>query len=656
MVGPFRDLALLVLVLAFSSLDAKRQIFDAGPHALPPVEPQHLQRLLWNDGQGSVGTTRGGIQSRNGDNHPSKVSPRAGYTTEHSLPISNPHVINYPYAEWNHFKNNVPLGFDGQFYPMMELDHCRRLGVNKLWRLPLAWMSSNNGSTGCYLIAHQLDFDNGNIIWDSVRNTWSALKPRLFAQFEQNVGMTLHDMIEEEGQPDKTKTWGISYKHSPNVLADIDFLDSRDEPAATEEYKQSARAFEQVLGNALSTYEPVTEFVRDFALALVDHVNEAHGAVQISPAWHVLLRNYPGTCYPGRTTDFLANCTLQDVKNWISTSNYRVILSKVYKLVEGAPSEPWMHSMDKRTKGYYRVEDRFNDPLGYYPRFRMPLAANGFGWVDLTKITLPTRKSVLRTKLVSLARDRDGIFRTVSRSTIAVPLSEDEEEPLEVCQQEFDYKFGKVNNETLPFDSGKFHFHIPPEIPFAKLGAKTGLPLTAGASATTANFMGVAEILYRDDLEKSAIMRLAMLAWMLPYQDHTLLEIVAGASRSFPGRSYPSFCGNGIVGPALCSRETAQEWRQIFKQLLPSEAGQAKMNAHIENYMADLSERLNIRIQWPDEFAVGSKWWDHAHFDFVNQDLQKFMDDDQGEEGAHIMDDGMWAAGIMSDYSKCPGV
>lgn len=415
-----------------------------------------------------------------------------------------------------------------------------------------------------------------------------------------------------------------------------------------------------MLGNALSIWKPVDEFVREFAIDLMSHVEHVYSADGLpAPIWSDLVKSYPGKCFLGTSKELPQGITLDEVKHWVRDEKtlMREILSKIYPLLDMTGNEPWMHTTDKYGADSGELRDnilsRFNDPLSYLPRFRMPLKQNGMSWIDLQKSTLPTRNYIDETELGKVF---GGGLNTIHLKNLEPPMSDDEAMAMERCEMDFKHHFG-TEPRGLPFTSGKFEYLTPQNSAFGQLGTATGLPVTAGVSGTVNIFVAAAEMLYDHDGgsevgEKGSagykmhMMRLAMLAWNLPTQDHTMLEVMTAASRTFRGRSYPDWCDGDACSPA-----TDSTWRDIYKNLLPKSSLLNELHSHIEDYMQGMPGRMEQMsrspshvgpVRWPGESKDHENWHTHEYFSYVMDDIFSRRDDLTTSTN-----------GIMSENLKC---
>lgn len=152
----------------------------------------------------------------------------------------------------------------------------------------------------------------------------------------------------------------------------------------------------------------------------------------------------------------------------------------------------------------------------------------------------------------------------------------------------------------------------------------TGLPVTAGVSTTTYALMSTGETLGLTEHEL-IILRLTLIGWMIPFQDHTLLEVVMGASRSFRGRSFPQWGGD---------KSAPEDWLTIYQHLLPPTANFSHrgitletLNAHIETYVDTFNQKHQTQVpkgrsEWPGHNVDPSNlWWKHRVFEYMLDDI-----------------------------------
>lgn len=581
------------------------------------------------------------------------------------------------------------------FPGLSDLHNCQG-GFDALWRLPLLYSPSQGTTLGPLRVAG--DVVDSVVDWAALSGLWSS--GPLVETMRQNFQRTLRwcygsdsavFLADPFALPENRAFLGLNFAHSAQLRFDLRIAARaaqggrpRSAPLPLHHREdvllKKNRAFEMVLGLALGDYEPATRAARKLALWLVDAVERIYTARNISEdeiPWKDLFSHFPGVCYLGWTDPQFS--TKEELLTFFGSANLREILAKIHRLLEYGPSdEPLTHALFEELKtspaGRQFVERRLSDPTGVLARYRMPHEKVGLGWTDLTRVTTPTRLRVSREKLRAAVAEQAGhssdhpekiIRGQVQARHLRPALSQNEKHFLEEkkCAALFKEAFvdgttshggagtpKRRKDDTLPVASGALGVALPTDMPFRKFAESVHMPTAAGPSTgTTVVFMQAAEVmLFQAGVEQFspegvnylAVLRLALLAWQLPTRDHSLLEVLAAAARSFKGRSYPEWCGNveedqhgegaGASWSSSCDEEPEEDhWSSVHQRLVPFGEGRTQLKAHVEKHMEQMrnseSEKGLESLAWPGvdvDQAGGSpgtgegapSWWDAPFF------------------------------------------
>jgi len=398
---------------------------------------------------------------------------------------------------------------------------------------------------------------------------------------------------------------------SEQLKTDFEFLKAHalkfDNHLIHTDFGREARAFELVLGNALMTFTPLHAVLERFLLSLIVELQ----AVVPNTRPEEYAKVFPGDCYAGFTPDFKQGTTITELKKWIKTANMRELMSKFYKWSgDFWSSKSWYQTSEKNLCLLHETENRVLDPTAVFPRYRMPLKSIGMGWLELQQKSTPGRARMGYPALRILQRHNINVLFSRA-STLEPPMSRDEEAKLVEC-----HDLIKVPEGRVPWNSCKFGYVVEENSPLWLLSQITGLPTASGVSGSTYAIMSTAETLnlVEDEL---ALLRLVLIGWQLPFQDHTLLEVATGAARSFHGRSFPKWYSHGVPTP--------QDWKDIHKHLLPDNFDHdgvtlATLNDHISSYISSFNAQHGTAVTWPG-MGGGNMWWEHEVFDFMMDEV-----------------------------------
>lgn len=402
---------------------------------------------------------------------------------------------------------------------------------------------------------------------------------------------------------------------STQIRTDIEFLTEHalqnKAHLAHTDFAQQARAFELVLGNALLTFEPLRQFLVGLVQRFVQRVQEV--VPNSKPADYATV--WPGDCFAGSTPNFNEDTSVEDLELWVKRANLRELLTKFYDAFGYSGSLNKWFTTDIGQSCLPQFRKRMVDPKGKTPRFRTPLTSIGMGWMELQQASFPSRGMLKGSRAHPWIETLQSIgtpFLFGRMDTIDPPLSPDEEAKLKLCSESDHAPAGRVG-----WTSGKYGFLVEDNSPLWLMGQITGLPLSAGVSGTTYNIFSAAELLGFDEHDL-ALLRLACLGWMIPYQDHTMLEVMMGAGRSFHGRSYPAWTTSDAT-------PTLDDWKGIHKHLLSDDYDHnnislTNLNNHISAYIQQFNTQHGTNVSWPGESSQ-VKWWEHDVFDYMLDDM-----------------------------------
>lgn len=407
------------------------------------------------------------------------------------------------------------------------------------------------------------------------------------------------------------KTGDEELPQSEQMKTDFEFLKAHafefDKHLMHTDFGYEVRAFDLILGNALITFSPLHAVLERFMLSLIVELQAVVPHIHLSEYAKV----FPGDCYAGFTPDFKQDMTLTELKKWIKTANMRELMSKFYKWSgDFWSSKSWYKTREKNRCSLHETENRVLDPTAVFPRYRMPLKSVGMGWLELQQKSSPGRARMRYPALKTLQHHNISVLFTRA-DTLDPPMSRDEQAKLVEC-----HDFIKVPEDRIPWNSGKFGYMVEENSPLWLLSQITGLPTSSGVSGSTYAIMSTAETLNLVE-EELALLRLVLLGWQLPFQDHTLLEVMMGAARSFHGRSYPKWHSHGT--PSL------QDWKDIHQHLLPDNFDHdgvtlAALNKHISSYISSFNAQHGTAVAWPG-MGGGNRWWEHKVFDFMMDEV-----------------------------------
>lgn len=398
---------------------------------------------------------------------------------------------------------------------------------------------------------------------------------------------------------------------SEQIVTDIQFMQANavqfERHLMHTNFAKEARAFELVLGNALATFEPLRQTLQRFVLAFVTEMEAVSPDIPVNEYAKV----FDGPCFAGFTTDFANGTSLTDLKKWIRNANSRELITKFYNWIGDFYSDkPWQQTEEKNLCELHETSHRMLDPMGVFPRYRMPLTSIGLGWLDLQQASAECRYKVqwpwgetLKKYNASLLFPRE--------ETLDPPLSHDEEAKLASCPD-------VAPRGRVRWIAGKFGYLMKPDSSLLWFMSQiVGLNLASGVSGSTYVIMSTAETL-NFQMEDLALLRLALMGWMMPFQDHSMIEVMMGAHRSFPGRSFPKWT-SGMTVP------TINDWREVHRHLLPDDFNHdgvtlKGLNDHISAYIGNFNAKHGTEVSWPGQVSQ-VKWWEHAVFDYVNDEL-----------------------------------
>jgi hypothetical protein len=322
-------------------------------------------------------------------------------------------------------------------------------------------------------------------------------------------------------------------------------------------------------------------------------------------------KSFPGSCFAGFTTDFANGTSVTDLKKWIETANSRELATKFYNWIgDFFSTKPWQQTEEKNLCALHETSNRVVDPMGAFPRYRMPLKSIGLGWLDLQQASAAGRLKVQWPWGETMKKQNASILFP-REDTLDPPLSPDEEAKLASCPD-------AAPKGRVGWIAGKFGYLIEPgSSPLWFMSQIVGLGTAAGVSGSTYVMLSTAETL-NFQMEDLALLRLALMGWMIPFQDHSMLEVMMGAHRSFPGRSFPKWT-TGMTVPAI------NDWQEIHRHLLPDDFNYdgvtlKGLNDHINAYIVKFNAKHGTEVSWPGEVSQ-VKWWEHAVFDYVKDDL-----------------------------------
>eukprot|EP00929_Paragymnodinium_shiwhaense_P054595 TRINITY_DN2736_c0_g3_i1.p1 TRINITY_DN2736_c0_g3~~TRINITY_DN2736_c0_g3_i1.p1 ORF type:complete len:567 (+),score=128.41 TRINITY_DN2736_c0_g3_i1:257-1957(+) len=400
---------------------------------------------------------------------------------------------------------------------------------------------------------------------------------------------------------------------SQQLRGDVKFLQKyalqREKHVGRTESAKERLAFELVLGNALATYEPLREVQKRYVMNFVSQMEAAAPTVKVAE----FAKAFPGSCFAGFTNPFDADTSIEHLKQWVRQANSRELQTIIYDWVgDFYTTKPWQNTKDKRTCDAHQIRDRIVDHRCQIPRYRMPLKKIGLGWLDLQLDSSPFRAKLKWPWTASLA-EMGVKYKFPRKATLDPPLSPDEQKHMETCP---DKPPNDPANERIPWISGKFGYLVQEDSPLWLLSEVTGLPTSAGASGSTFILMSTGETSNMEP-EELMLMRLVFIGWMIPFQDHTMLEVLMGAARSFEGRSFPNWksAEDGDATPTL------EDWKRIHETLLPEDFNYGgvtlqKLNQHISAYIEKFNAKHGTSVKWPNQEGDGTKWWEHEVFDY----------------------------------------
>eukprot|EP00929_Paragymnodinium_shiwhaense_P054592 TRINITY_DN2736_c0_g2_i1.p1 TRINITY_DN2736_c0_g2~~TRINITY_DN2736_c0_g2_i1.p1 ORF type:complete len:643 (+),score=101.37 TRINITY_DN2736_c0_g2_i1:76-2004(+) len=408
---------------------------------------------------------------------------------------------------------------------------------------------------------------------------------------------------------------------SQQLRGDVKFLQEfalkREDHVGPTDLAKEMRAFELVLGNALATYEPLRDILMRYFMDFLSQMEAAAPQVKVAEFAKV----FPGSCFAGFTTDFKEDTTTAELKSWARQANSRELMTKIYDWVgDFYTSKQWQKTKDKRTCSSHQIRDRILDHRCQIPRYRMPLKKIGLGWLDLQLDSLPFRAKLQWPWTTSLEAMNETYLQP-RMVTLDPPLSRDEAEKAKTCP---DQAKAGADDERVPWISGKFGYLVEEDSPLWLLSEITGLPTAAGTSGSTFILMSTAETVNMG-ADELMLMRLVLIGWMIPFQDHTLIEVIQGAARSFEGRSFPKWQSAEAAGDAV---PTLDDWKNIHKTLLPDDFKYGgvtlkKLNKHIDEYITKFNDQHGTKVKWPSDQGDGTKWWEHEVFDYVSDSFAK---------------------------------
>lgn len=451
---------------------------------------------------------------------------------------------------------------------------------------------------------------------------------------------------------------------SAQLKHDMNYLKSAlsTQEAVSSAYKESARAFELVLGSALLTYKPLLDVYKDFVLKFLEvHAEllpEATSAEDDGKPYK-FANIFPGECYAGSTPDLPKDTTVEQLKAWVRdpSTNLRELATRFYEAMAGS-RKAWMQH-DEYSGACCNFQDRIIDPKGLFPRSRMPKQTNGLGWVHLQRSMVEGRNktpkedywfegNVVHSNSQAIAKaaesenlvDPTDYFWRPRRQLLQVidpPLSEQERQKMETCPVIEGTPYNPEAKETR-WQTGKFNYLVTDGSPLWAISNVTGLPVNAGASGSTWSIMSTAEMLEipTNDLY---LLRLALMGWMIPMQDHSLLEVCMGAARAFPGVSYPRW---GQEAHSLA------DWQSIHSHLLPDDfhhrgVSLDSLNAHIEDYIQRFNAKHHSSVQWPSSTRGGTvRWWQHDVFAYMLEDLVDLKARAVKKATVHLCSPSLW--------------
>lgn len=394
-----------------------------------------------------------------------------------------------------------------------------------------------------------------------------------------------------------------------------------------EVWVNAAIAFELVLGNAIMTWPPIKKIIDLFITRFV-------GVMKLQePSKHIseYLKNYPGFCFAGFTEDLKSDTDLAD---WLQTENSRSALTKSYWWAGdfvASPSVGWMHhskmkdcttTITDSDSVQHTIEDHLVDPWGLFPRWKMPRRDAGFGWFEVQFHMLPNRHKMGSPDSPDWIVDAVNRLKPYVAKGEVLPITKSQLDPTTSASEQAANlqcpKIGAVGQTDMQWVFGKYIYSVDDNSPLDIFSKIVGLPVIAGTSGSTHMCLLPAAEYFGLSRNELILFRLALIGWMCEVQDHSMLEIIQGAARIYPGKSYPKWEAAGEETP-----HTLRDWRHIHQNLLPHDfsmydnhATLTSFNAHVEHYMASLSSELAVTIAWPSTASSDNPWWEHQYFAF----------------------------------------
>lgn len=418
---------------------------------------------------------------------------------------------------------------------------------------------------------------------------------------------------------------------SKQYIGDIKFIASNLHAKSTHlgstDFAKESQAFELILGNALITFEPLRHVLHKFVHLLRQHVTATTGETVLDYS-----KAFPGPCFAGFTTDYK---TQEEFDQWLPTANLRELMTKFYEISGNYfSSAKFENSADKKDCQSHRVTERVLDPIAHYPRFKMPLKSVGLGWCEAGLASLPNRDKIAW----PWAAVMEYTTKYPRADTMDPPLSSAESYKLANgcgCTQNPDTKVWEEcpaklaeGGTRVPWTTGRLGYLVSEDSPLKMLSRITGIPCASGASNSAYVIMSTAETVGLNPSEL-VLMRLVLLGWMMPFQDHSMLEVMMGTARAFPGRSFPKWVDDDAA-------PTIEEYMQVHRTLIPDDFSyqfavpggetvdvtKQTLYAHVDMKLVEFNSKHGTTARYPGSSAdTSDTWWTHEVFDFMMDEV-----------------------------------